>query len=86
MKNINVTQNTLLKALKPYEHMIEEIEREYDNAGEGDWSYWIYLVEGYCNSYDDINGTHIIHEWRIKDIIPQLKYIVKCDCEECSRV
>jgi len=58
---------------------------EYDEWGSGDglgpYSHWLYLKPGWFANGDP--GLHHVHEPTVKEVLEQLKWIEKCDCEEC---
>lgn len=59
--------NTTLKVPKKYHDMIEDIYKDIDG-------YWINLKEEF---YSTGTGTNTIHEYTQKDVLKELKTIVK---------
>jgi len=56
---------------------IQSVDDERD-TGDG---YWIYLEPGYQDSESDL---HLIHEWRVKDLLRKVQGIKPCDCQDCQ--
>jgi hypothetical protein len=61
-----------------YHSMIGEVSDE-TSSGDG---YWAYLEKGFKSTG---TGCHIIHEDTQKDLLNELKTIVTCDCEKCTK-
>ena len=52
--------------------------------GLGPYSHWLYLKPGWAANGN--YGLHHIHEPTAKEVLEQLKWIEKCDCEECEQL
>ena len=57
---------------------------EWGEDYEGPYSHWLYLKPGWFALGDP--GRHNIHEPTAKEVLEQLKWIEKCDCEECEQL
>lgn len=62
-----------------YPALIDAVVDEGGGArGNG---YWIYLKDGWILEPD---GTHLIHEFTVKELRAALARVERCHCEECG--
>jgi len=52
-------------------------EKNYPNG----WAHWVYLKPGWHNGDP---GSHIIHECTVAEVKEKLRWVGRCDCDDCK--
>ena len=59
-----------------------EVKKYIEDRGDNGDGFWIYLKPGWVDNTG--TGAHMVHESSIEESFKFLKWVDKCDCNECK--
>lgn len=61
-----------------------EIKKYIEDRGDNGDGFWIYLKPGWVDNTG--TGAHMVHESSIEESLKFLKWVSKCECDECKHI